>query len=137
MLPKISHLWLKLGCLFSFLAVAFGAFGAHALKEKLDTRALEIFQTATHYQFLHAFALLALGLTTALEPRLKTARAGWSFTAGILLFSGSLYALSLTGIKIFGAVTPFGGVLFLFGWLSFALSFVRFEKSGDSHGASK
>lgn len=134
---RISLHWLKLGCFFSFLSVALGAFGAHALKEKLSPRALEIFQTAVHYQFLHAFALLALGLTVALVPRLKANRVGWSFTLGILLFSGSLYALALTDIKILGAITPFGGMAFLFGWLSFALSLVRLEKSGVLDGASK
>lgn len=100
-----------------------GAFGAHALAPALDPRATAIYQTAAQYQMYHALTLVAVG---GLAGRLSHRRAGsvkfagWAFTAGIVLFSGSLYALALTGIRAFGAITPFGGLAFLAGWLALA-----------------
>jgi uncharacterized membrane protein YgdD (TMEM256/DUF423 family) len=104
-------LMMRLGAGFMFLAVGLGAFGAHALKARLEPDMLAIFETGVRYQVYHALALL---LVAALRGPSKAA---WCFTAGIALFSGSLYILALTGVKKWGAVTPIGGVLFLAGWL--------------------
>ena len=106
-----------LGSLLGFLGVAFGAFGAHGLRTRLSAEMLAVFETAVRYQMYHAFALL---IVAAAIGRIGDARllsvAGWVFFAGVLLFSGSLYALALTGVGMLGAVTPIGGVLFLIGW---------------------
>ena len=99
-----------------FLAVGLGAFGAHALKERLSPEMLTIFETGVRYQVYHALALLLLAALRG------PGKAAWCFTAGIVLFSGSLYILALTGVKKWGAVTPIGGVLFLAGWLIFLFS---------------
>jgi uncharacterized membrane protein YgdD (TMEM256/DUF423 family) len=114
--------WLRIGAISAGLAVAAGAFGAHALEGKLEPRAKEVFETAARYQMFHALALLAVG---NLASRARTVRAldlaGWSFLIGTVLFSGSLYMLALTGIRWLGAITPLGGVGFLVGWGSLAL----------------
>lgn len=105
-----------LGAVNGFLAVAFGAFGAHALKELLSPGLLAVFQTGVEYQGVHALALVAVGLLGR-DSRSKALNlAGWAFATGILLFSGSLYLLALTDIRLLGAVTPFGGTAFLLGW---------------------
>ncbi|WP_434356560.1 DUF423 domain-containing protein [Parasalinivibrio latis] len=113
-----SRLALIFGTLFGGLSVALGAFAAHGLKRTLSVYHLDIFQTGVHYQAIHALALIAVALWMRQigdVPRtLKLAAA--FFTAGILFFSGSLYVLALTGITLFGAVTPVGGVCFLIGW---------------------
>lgn len=107
------------GALFAFLAVIAGAFGAHGLQSLLDEGALKVWQTGVTYHLAHALALVMLGLfETQWRAQAKIPRI--AFTIGILLFSGSLYALALTGHKILGAITPFGGVAFLIGWLAFA-----------------
>lgn len=104
-----------LGALLAGLSVAAGAFGAHVLREALDTRELNIFETASRYMMYHALGVLLCGLSTYLGgPVLH--RQGWVFAAGIAVFSGSLYALVGTGISVLGAITPVGGVLFLIGW---------------------
>lgn len=106
------------------LSVAAGAFASHALKENLSDRALEIFETGAKYQMYHALALLLVAtllLRTEGGQSLLTT-AGISFIVGILLFSGSLYTLSLTGIKVLGAITPLGGVAFLVGWGCLAIA---------------
>jgi uncharacterized membrane protein YgdD (TMEM256/DUF423 family) len=115
----MSKTWLTLGSVFAFVGVALGAFGAHGLREKLTPRAMEIFNTAVQYQFIHALALLALGLWAAQNTSVSTALPGWAFTAGIAVFSGSLYVLAVTDIKILGAITPLGGLAFLLGWAAF------------------
>lgn len=113
--------WIRLGSLFMFLAVALGAFGAHALKDKLSGYHLDVYNKAVLYHAIHALALLIVGwLTTVHGPRFTPA--GALLTLGIILFSGSLYALALTQIKLFGAVTPLGGLCFLAGWLVIFLS---------------
>ena len=112
--------WISMGAFFGFLGVALGAFGAHALSTRFSDYEKGIWQTAVFYQLIHALSLLVLGiLTTAVLPPEKIASAnliGWLFTVGILLFSGSLFALSLSGMKGLGAITPIGGVAFLTGW---------------------
>lgn len=104
---------IALGALNAAIAVAAGAFGAHALRARLEPRALEIFETGARYQMYHALAILLCG---ALATR-GAQQAGWVLQAGIVIFSGSLYALALTGVKGLGAITPLGGVAFLAGWL--------------------
>ena len=112
-----DRLWLLIGGIYGFVAVAFGAFGAHALKEKLSPDLLAVWRTAVEYQFYHALALLLVGLLLRQSPASDSLNvAGLCFAAGVLLFSGSLYALALGGVRGLGAVTPFGGILFLAGW---------------------
>jgi uncharacterized membrane protein YgdD (TMEM256/DUF423 family) len=100
-----------------FAAVAFGAFGAHALKPTLPADMMAVYQTAVQYHFWHALGLLGIGMLLALRPNSRLlAVAGWLLVAGMLLFSGSLYALAVTGVRGFGAITPLGGVAFLAAW---------------------
>lgn len=114
-----------LGAAFGFLAVAFGAFAAHALQERLEPRYLDIFETGARYQMYHALALVLVALILSIRPGGAAVWAGWAFTLGIVVFSGSLYALSLSGMRGWGAVTPLGGVAFLVGWVLLALHFLR------------
>lgn len=115
---------MMVGSILAGLAVAGGAFASHALKDRLSDRALDIFETGIKYQMYHALALLliALLLTRQDNPPSSLVGAGYGFIAGIIVFSGSLYALSLTGIKWLGAITPIGGVAFLIGWGSLAIA---------------
>jgi uncharacterized membrane protein YgdD (TMEM256/DUF423 family) len=104
-----------------FLAVALGAFGAHALKARLTPDSLVLWHTAVEYHAGHGLALLAVGLWLQRAEHLRSlAWAAWLFVAGIVLFSGSLYALALTGVNALGAIAPFGGLAFLAGWLALA-----------------
>ena len=108
------------GALFGCLSVAAGAFGAHALRQKLGPDQLAVFETGARYQMYHAFALLAAAWASSQWASPAIRAAGWCFILGILLFSGSLYALALSGTRWFGAITPFGGLAFLVGWLFLA-----------------
>ncbi|MCF6360334.1 MAG: DUF423 domain-containing protein [Cyclobacteriaceae bacterium] len=109
------------GSLMGMLSVMIGAFGAHALKATLEaTNRLETFETAVRYQFYHAMALILLGLLMIQFQHKAFNIAGYGFIIGILLFSGSLYGLSLTGITKLGAITPLGGLAFIIGWAAFA-----------------
>jgi uncharacterized membrane protein YgdD (TMEM256/DUF423 family) len=113
--------FLLLGSINGFLAVALGAFAAHGLKSRLSEYLLGVFQTGVQYQMTHAIALVLVAILCKLYPDSSPLLwSGWCFLAGIVFFSGSLYALSLSGVKVFGAITPIGGVLFLIGWLSLA-----------------
>lgn len=127
--------WILIAGVFSFLAVAFGAFGAHALSERFGDYEKGIWQTAVFYHLTHALALLAFGIgMLAYRPLAEipgTQAIGWLFSAGILLFSGSLYALALSGVKILGAVTPLGGLAFLVGWALVARAGFLLAKSGE------
>ncbi|MFI5235947.1 MAG: DUF423 domain-containing protein [Gemmatimonadales bacterium] len=114
-----------LGALLAGLAVAAGAFGAHALKDRLSPGDLAIFETAARYQMYHALALLALAGIASRWPGPLLSWAGWLFVAGIALFSGSLYALALSGVRLLGAITPLGGLSFLAGWTCVALAAYR------------
>jgi uncharacterized membrane protein YgdD (TMEM256/DUF423 family) len=111
-----------LGCAFGLLAVAAGAFGAHALRARLTPEYLAVFETAVRYQMYHALALLGASWAASQWPGGPAVWAGWLFTAGIVIFSGSLYLLTLTGTRWLGAVTPIGGVAFLAGWVALALA---------------
>ncbi|GED68458.1 DUF423 domain-containing protein [Brevibacillus reuszeri] len=115
-------LFLMIGSISGFLSVALGAFGAHALKEKLDEYSIGIFHTGVTYQTTHALALVLVALLLKWYPESSgLVWAGWCFVAGTLIFSGSLYTLAMTGIKVLGAITPIGGLLFLIGWALLAI----------------
>ena len=118
----MDRLFATLGSLSAFVAVAAGAFGAHALRARLQPDLLAVFETGARYQMYHALALLAVAWAVTRWPGPWPARAGWLFVAGTVLFSGSLYALALSGVRWLGAVTPLGGVAFLAGWLCLALA---------------
>ena len=123
-MPELRSGWIALGAVNAALAVAAGAFAAHGLRDRLDARSLEVFETASRYHMYHALAIIAAGVLAS--SALRGAQiAAWIFQAGIVLFSGSLYALALTGVKGLGAVTPLGGVAFLAGWLWLAWSVWR------------
>ena len=115
----------RLGALSAFIAVAAGAFGAHALRARLDPGMLLVFETGARYQMYHALALMAVGWAASRWPGRLTEAAGWCFVAGTVLFSGSLYAMALTGRRALGLITPLGGVAFLAGWLCLALAAPR------------
>ena len=103
------------------LAVVLGAFGAHALKSQLDDYAMGVFQTAVQYHFYHSLALLAVGVIALSQPQTALlSSSGWLFFIGIVVFSGSLYLLSITGLRWLGAVTPLGGLAFIAGWACLA-----------------
>jgi uncharacterized membrane protein YgdD (TMEM256/DUF423 family) len=111
-----AKLWLALGAAYGLLGVALGAFGAHALKARLAGDLLAVWRTAVEYHFWHALALVLTGVLALHRPAPALNVAGGAFALGVLLFSGSLYALALTGMRGLGAVTPIGGALFLCGW---------------------
>lgn len=114
---------LILGGIMLFLAVALGAFGAHALKEKLNEAQQKTYQTGILYHLIHGLGLVLIGLYAGMAGHASLAvTAGWFIAAGIVLFSGSLYALSLTGMRKLGAITPLGGVAFLAGWILFIVA---------------
>lgn len=112
----MDRTFLLIGALAGFIGVMFGAFGAHALRNRLAPEMLAVFETGVRYQMYHAFAILIVALAAARIDGWLIRGAGWSFTAGIVLFSGSLYALALTGVTTLGAITPVGGLAFLLGW---------------------
>ena len=118
------------GAVNAAIAVALGAFGAHALKEKLSEHYLAIWETAVQYQMFHALALIAVGIL--MSPSLfgsvtQLSWAGYLILAGIIIFSGSLYVLSLSGIGILGAITPIGGVAFIAGWIMLIVAAIKFS----------
>lgn len=120
-----ARLFLLLGAVYGLLGVAFGAFGAHALRARLAPEMLAVYHTGVEYQFYHAFALLAVGVLYLVRPAPGLGIAGWCFAAGVLLFSGSLYLLALSGTRWLGAITPLGGLLFLAGWAALAWAVLR------------
>jgi uncharacterized membrane protein YgdD (TMEM256/DUF423 family) len=125
----MSKWYLFLGAVNGFLAVAAGAFAAHGLQGQIEERAFHAFQTGAEYQGLHALTLLAVGLLRRSGgPAPWLDAAGWCLLAGILLFSGSLYALSLSGYRGLGMITPFGGLLLLAGWLCLAAASLRLPR---------
>ncbi len=118
---------LSLTALSGALAVMLGAFGAHGLKGRLSEPMLAVFQTGVQYQFYHTLALLGVVILARLLPGQWWQTAAIFMLVGILCFSGSLYALALTGIKWFGPITPFGGLCFILGWLSVLVATIRAE----------
>ncbi len=118
--------FLLLGSLFGGLAVALGAFGAHAMSGRFSPSLLNTFETAVRYQFYHALALVAVAALLASRPQAVAAGwAGWFFVAGVVIFSGSLYGLVFGGVRWMGAITPIGGVAFITGWLLLAWAALR------------
>jgi uncharacterized membrane protein YgdD (TMEM256/DUF423 family) len=117
MMATMDRTFLFIGALLGFIGVAAGAFGAHGLRARLAPELLAVFETAVRYQMYHVFALL---IVAAAIGHIGNARmltlSGWFFVGGIVLFSGSLYLLALTGARSLGAITPLGGLLFLIGW---------------------
>jgi uncharacterized membrane protein YgdD (TMEM256/DUF423 family) len=114
----MSRLFLVLGATSAFFGVTLGAFAAHALRQQLDPRMLEVFHTGVTYQMWHALALILVAMLLHSFPTSRLLiGSGSAFALGILLFSGSLYALSLSGLGVIGVVTPIGGVAFLSGWV--------------------
>ncbi len=116
----MDRLFFALGSLSGFVGVLLGAFAAHGLKSRIGADALATFEIGVRYQMYHAFALLAVGLAYAKWPGTALAASGWLFVAGTVVFSGSLYVLSFTGARWLGAITPFGGLALLAGWLCLA-----------------
>ena len=116
----MDRLFFALGAISGFIAVALGAFAAHGLKSRLDAAMLATFETGVRYHMYHALALIGVAWACSRWPGATVNAAGWLFIAGTVLFSGSLYALSLTGVRSLGAITPFGGLAFLAGWLCLA-----------------
>jgi uncharacterized membrane protein YgdD (TMEM256/DUF423 family) len=114
--------WTVGGAVLMALAVGMGAFGAHALKSRLDEYSMSVYEKAVFYHFLHGLGILlvaVLARTNAITPA-GQARVGWLLLLGIVLFSGSLYALALTGVRVLGAITPVGGLAFIGGWVVLA-----------------
>lgn len=116
-------LFLFLGAIVMFLSVALGAFGAHGLRSVLSPEQLAVYQTGVHYQMIHGIGLILIAILLGKYAHIGLlSAAGWAMFIGILLFSGSLYALTLTGISKLGMITPFGGVAFLIGWILLAIA---------------
>ncbi|MFQ5652643.1 MAG: DUF423 domain-containing protein [bacterium] len=113
----MDRLFLAMGAISGFLSVALGAFGAHALKSRLSADSFDIFEVGARYQMYHALALLGVAWACTRWPGTLTTASGWLFVAGTVVFCGSLYVLSLSGLRWLGAVTPIGGLAFLAGWL--------------------
>ncbi len=118
-------LFIQVGIVSAGLSVILGAFAAHALKSKISSDMLSIFEVGVRYQMYHSLALILLGVLMFHLSNIWLQWTGWSFIGGILLFSGSLYVLSLSGVRAWGAVTPVGGILFLIGWMLFGIGVLR------------
>lgn len=122
----MNNPFLAMASVSGFLAVALGAFGAHGLKARLSDEMMAVYRTAVEYHFYHTLALLAVAVLLYAGFQSAALRVGgWLFAAGIIVFSGSLYALALSGIRVLGAVTPIGGLLFLAGWIALAVAAFR------------
>jgi uncharacterized membrane protein YgdD (TMEM256/DUF423 family) len=119
---QVERRFFMLGAVFALIGVAAGAFGAHALKSRLTPDLLAVFEVGVRYQLVHALALLAVAWAMTRWPGRAATWAGILFSAGIVLFSGSLYLLALTGVRALGAITPVGGVAFIAGWACLAWS---------------
>lgn len=122
----MTKLFLSIGSINAMLAVMLGAFGAHGLKSRLSAEMMEIFHTAVQYHFIHALGLLAVGLVAFHLPESSWIRwSGWLMLAGIVIFSGSLYLLSISGVRWLGAITPIGGLAFIAGWLLLTIGVIK------------
>ena len=126
-----AQLFIAMASISGFLAVGFGAFGAHGLKNRLSAELLDVWHTAAQYQFWHTLALLGIGILLSQGSQLPNLQAkylvisGWLFTAGIVIFSGSLYILCLSGVRWLGAITPIGGTLWLAAWACLCYSALK------------
>jgi uncharacterized membrane protein YgdD (TMEM256/DUF423 family) len=117
--------WVAMGAGAAGLGVALGAFGAHGLRTHVTAEALAAFETGVRYQMYHALGLIAVARAASRWPGPWTQAAGWLFTVGIILFSGSLYLMTLSGARWLGVITPFGGVALIAGWAAFATAALR------------
>ena len=125
-MPQTVKVFLILGGFNAALVVLFGAFGAHALKARLSAEMLAVYQTGVHYHLFHALGLLAVGLVaTQMADSVYLRWSGWLMLAGIILFSGSLYVLSVSGLRWLGMVTPFGGLSFIAAWMAFVTAIAK------------
>jgi uncharacterized membrane protein YgdD (TMEM256/DUF423 family) len=128
-MSSTARLFLLLGSINAALAVIFGAFGAHALKARVTPEMLDVYHTGSQYHFYHALGLLLLGAIAAQVPALANSSlfraSGWLMLAGIILFSGSLYVLAITGVRWLGAITPLGGLAFIAAWVALVVGAVR------------
>jgi uncharacterized membrane protein YgdD (TMEM256/DUF423 family) len=120
----MSNVLIGLGALSAFVSVGAGAFGAHALKQALTADMLTVYHTAVDYQFIHSIGLIMIGALQRQSPRRAHVVAAWTMFAGIIIFSGSLYVLSISGIRWLGMITPIGGVGLLAAWLILAISYL-------------
>ncbi|HWP47704.1 MAG TPA: DUF423 domain-containing protein [Candidatus Limnocylindrales bacterium] len=121
----MERLFFSLGAISAFIGVAAGAFGAHGLRERLPADLLTIFEVGVRYQMYHALAMLVVGWAYTRWPGSLVVAGGWLFVLGTILFSGSLYLLSLTGVRWLGAITPLGGLAFLGGWVCLIVAGLR------------
>ena len=117
--------WFATGAVAAAIAVALGAFGAHGLKSRVTPELLAVFETGARYQMYHALALLAVGWVATRTPGPWINTSGWLFLAGIVVFSGSLYVMTLTGARWLGAITPLGGLSFMLGWVVLAIASLK------------
>jgi uncharacterized membrane protein YgdD (TMEM256/DUF423 family) len=125
-MTHIAKLFLILGGINAALVVMLGAFGAHGLKAKISADMLAVYQTGVHYHLFHALGLLAVGLVASqIADSVWLKWSGWLMLAGIILFSGSLYVLSVSGMRWLGMVTPFGGVAFIAAWIVFVIAIAK------------
>jgi len=126
----MERVFFCVGSILAGTSVAAGAFGAHLLRQRLDPQMLAAFETAAHYQLAHGLALLAVAWAVARWPGAGLEPAGWLLAAGAVVFSGSLYVMSLSGLRAIGVVTPVGGVAMIVGWLWLALGVMRVARPG-------
>jgi uncharacterized membrane protein YgdD (TMEM256/DUF423 family) len=122
--------WTAVGSVFLALAVGLGAFGAHGLKDRLSEYAMTVYEKAVFYHFLHALGLLIVGLLarTGAFSGAGANRVGWLLSIGIVVFSGSLYALAISGVRVLGAITPIGGIAFIAAWLMLAYEAIKGQR---------
>ncbi len=121
----MNSIWFGVGALAGALGVALGAFGAHGLKSRVEPELLTVFETGVRYHMYHALALLAVGWAAGRWPGSAVNASGWLFACGILIFSGSLYLMTMTGARWLGAITPIGGLAFIVGWTLLAIAAFR------------
>ena len=126
----MKSIWIGVGALACGLGVALGAFGAHGLKSRVAPELLVVFETGVRYHMYHALALLAVGWAASRWPGSAVEISGWLFVAGIVIFSGSLYVMTMTGARWLGAITPLGGLAFIVGWALLALTALRGSGAG-------
>ncbi len=126
-MPFQPHLFIAIASISGFLAVMLGAFGAHGLKDRLSPDLMAVWHTAVQYHFWHTLALFGVGILLSQNGQASKwlATSGWLFTVGIVFFSGSLYVLSLSGIRWLGAITPIGGLLWLLGWAGLCYAAIK------------
>lgn len=131
-LSKTSRNLIIIGAISGFLSISFGAFGAHAIKQWMSADLMAIYQTAVSYQIYHSLGLILIALVYQQQQNTLIKTAGWLMLAGIIIFSGSLYALSLTDTRWLGAITPVGGILLLLAWLLLGLGVSKKDKLQDN-----